>query len=107
MYHEADLGNYHCEPGSPAIDSADNVMVPAGIISDLDGIPRFQDDPEMPDTGNPDGVNPIVVMGAYEFRAPGPLPIPTLSEWGMCTMTLLMLTAGTIVYGQRCPTYGS
>ncbi len=26
------------------------------------------DDPNTPDTGNPDGVNPLVDMGAYEFQ---------------------------------------
>ncbi len=55
-------------PGSPCIDAADNTAVPADIVTDLDGNPRFVDDPATPDTGNPDGINPIVDMGAYEFN---------------------------------------
>ena len=68
-------------PGSPAIDAADNTAVPADsadldddgdtdepVPVDLDGNPRFVDDPDTPDTGNPDGINPIVDMGAFEFN---------------------------------------
>ena len=32
------------------------------------------------------------------------LAIPTLSEWAVVSMTLLLLTAGTIVYGRVRPT---
>ncbi len=32
----------------------------------------------------------------------GPAGIPTVSEWGLMVMTLLALTAGTIVFGRRC-----
>jgi hypothetical protein len=66
---------------SPAIDAADNTAVPpdAGDLDgdgdttepipfDLDGNPRFVDDPGVDDTGNPDGINPIVDMGAYEAQ---------------------------------------
>jgi len=31
----------------------------------------------------------------------GPAPIPTVSEWGLIIMTLLALTAGTIVFARR------
>ncbi len=61
-------GDYHLLPGSPCIDAADNTAVPLGVDTDLDGNPRFADDPDTPDTGNPDGINPIVDMGAYEFN---------------------------------------
>ncbi len=50
--------------GSPCIDAADNSAVPIGVTTDLDGNPRFFDDPHTPDTGN--GTPPIVDMGAYE-----------------------------------------
>ena len=63
-------GDYHILPGSPCIDAGDNTAVPDGIITDLDGNPRFVDDPDTPDTGNPDGIHPIVDMGAYEFGPP-------------------------------------
>ncbi|MCG8406942.1 MAG: IPTL-CTERM sorting domain-containing protein [Phycisphaerales bacterium] len=33
----------------------------------------------------------------------GAEPIPTVSEWGLIVMTLLLLTLGTVVLGQRRP----
>jgi len=73
--------DYRLGPGSPCIDAADNDAVPADefdldqdgdtdepIPFDLDGNPRFVDDPNTPDTGN--GTPPIVDMGAYEFQVP-------------------------------------
>ncbi len=59
-------GNYRLEPGSPCIDAADNTAVPKGITTDLDGNPRFVDDPDTKDTGL--GDPPNVDMGAYEFQ---------------------------------------
>ncbi len=56
--------DYHLLPASPCIDAGDNTAVPAGVTTDLDGNPRFVDQPEVPDTGN--GTAPIVDMGAYE-----------------------------------------
>ncbi|MHC4478468.1 MAG: right-handed parallel beta-helix repeat-containing protein [Planctomycetota bacterium] len=54
--------------GSPCIDAADNTAVPEGIETDLDGRPRFIDDPASKDTGNPTGPGTLIVdMGAYEF----------------------------------------
>ena len=40
--------------------------MPKGIVTDLDGNPRFHDDTGTADTGN--GAPPIVDMGAYEFQ---------------------------------------
>jgi parallel beta-helix repeat protein len=57
-------GNYNLLPASPCIDAGNNTAVPAGVTTDLDGNPRFVDQPEVPDTGN--GTAPIVDMGAYE-----------------------------------------
>jgi hypothetical protein len=51
-------------PGSPAVDAGKNVDVPGGVTLDLAGLPRFFDDPSVPDTGV--GIPPIVDMGAYE-----------------------------------------
>ena len=56
----------HLLSGSPCIDAADNTAVPKGIDTDLDGNPRFVDDPDTKDTGF--GDPPIVDMGAYEFQ---------------------------------------
>ncbi len=58
-------GDFHLLPGSPCIDAANNLFVPAGITTDLDGNPRFVDDPFIEDTGV--GDPPIVDMGAYEL----------------------------------------
>jgi predicted outer membrane repeat protein len=56
----------HLGAGSPCIDAADNTAVPEGITTDLDGEPRFVDDPGTADTGF--GEPPLVDMGAYEFQ---------------------------------------
>ena len=53
-------------PGSPCIDAGDNFSLPKGSELDLDGNPRFLDDPCAIDTGS--GSVPIVDMGAYEFQ---------------------------------------
>ncbi len=71
--------NLRLSSGSPCIDAADNTAVPSDatdldddgdtdepIPFDLDGNPRFIDDPWSPDTGA--GDCPIVDMGAYEFQ---------------------------------------
>jgi len=51
---------------SPAIDAGDNTALPAGVTTDVGGLPRLADAPGVPDTGN--GVPPIVDMGAYEYH---------------------------------------
>ena len=67
------------------------------MTTDLDGQPRFVDDPNAkPDTGN--GTPPVVDMGAYESQA---AVIPTVSEWGLAVMALLVLCAGTVVLRHR------
>ncbi|GAG11292.1 unnamed protein product, partial [marine sediment metagenome] len=80
-------GDYHLSPGSPCIDAGSNLGVDIdkvdldgdGITNepvplDIDGYPRFTDDPNTPDSGvyfTPEF--PIVDMGAYEY--PGREPI--------------------------------
>ena len=56
----------HLGPGSPCVDAGDNTVVQYSI--DLDGNPRFVDDPNVPDTGV--GPPPIVDMGAHERQVP-------------------------------------
>ncbi len=71
--------NLRLTSGSPCVDAADNDAVPNDdadadddgftdelLPIDLDGNPRFVDDPATKDTGN--GRPPIVDMGAYEFQ---------------------------------------
>ncbi|MBP7937945.1 MAG: hypothetical protein KA354_25195 [Phycisphaerae bacterium] len=77
-----DHGDLRLQPGSPCIDAAANTYVPADALDldgdgdtaertpfDLDGHPRFLNDPDAPDTGAPDppGYPYVVDMGAYEF----------------------------------------
>jgi predicted outer membrane repeat protein len=47
-------GDLHLQPGSPAIDTGDNELVPPGVSTDLDGNARI--------------VNGTVDMGAYEVQ---------------------------------------
>ncbi|MFQ5493748.1 MAG: IPTL-CTERM sorting domain-containing protein [Phycisphaerae bacterium] len=94
LFADADL---RLSGGSPAIDDADNAAVPLGVLTDLDGNPRFVDDPDTPDTGN--GTPPIVDMGAYEFQRPP--PIPTVSQWGLVVMVTLLLIAATTIFARR------
>ncbi len=86
--------NLRLSPGSPCIDAGNNSAVTAS--TDLDGNPRIVD-------GNGDGVSKVD-MGAYEFQ-PGTCVngacIPAVSEWGLVTLTLVLLTAGTVVLRRR------
>ena len=85
------------QPGSPCIDAADNTAPGlVGITEDLDGNPRFVEDPDTTDTGN--GDPPIVDMGAYEFQVVSRCPadfdnsgdvgvkdlLVLLGAWGPC-----------------------
>jgi hypothetical protein len=59
----------HLLPGSPGIDAGDNLSVPEEVTTDLEGNPRFVDDPDTDDTGYPPDGAPIVDLGAFEFQA--------------------------------------
>lgn len=59
-------GDYRIADGSPAIDAGSNFAVPAGILVDLGGAPRFLNDPRTIDAGV--GAGAIVDIGAFEFR---------------------------------------
>ncbi len=77
LFVDSTIGDYHLLAISPCIDAGDNTAVPEDTTDldgdgdttepvplDLDGNPRFFDDPFTLDTGN--GTPPIVDMGAYE-----------------------------------------
>ncbi|MHC4414440.1 MAG: right-handed parallel beta-helix repeat-containing protein [Planctomycetota bacterium] len=67
----------HLQTGSPCIDAGDNTAVPEDVTTDLDGNPRFVDDPDTPDCQQaPGGCGdpPVVDMGAYEFQPALPCP---------------------------------
>ena len=61
---------------SPAVDAGNNAAVPGGVTVDIVGLPRFFDDPEVPDTGSGNVPPGIVDMGAYE-RIPITVTDPT------------------------------
>jgi hypothetical protein len=78
LFADPASGYLHLSSGSPCIDAGDNTAVPPDTLDldgdgdtaepvpfDLDGNPRFVDDPSTPDSGN--GNPPLVDMGAYEF----------------------------------------
>jgi len=65
LFVDPDNGDLRLSVGSPCIDAADNAALPADAL-DLDGDPRFVDDPCMVDTGL--GDPPLVDTGAYEFQ---------------------------------------
>jgi hypothetical protein len=78
-------------PGSPCIDAADNGAVPPDVTTDLDGNPRFVDDPATPDTGI--GTPPIVDMGAYEFQVASPCPADVNGDAVVDVLDLLLVLA--------------
>ena len=62
-----DDDDFRLGSGSSCIDSGSNYALPPEVDEDLDGNPRFVDDPETPDSGQ--GEPPIVDMGCYEAQA--------------------------------------
>ncbi len=56
----------HLLSDSPCIDAGDNSAMPEDVTTDLDGNPRFIDDPIKEDVGS--GSCPIVDMGVYEYQ---------------------------------------
>ncbi|MHC4675157.1 MAG: S8 family serine peptidase [Planctomycetota bacterium] len=83
--------NLRLSGGSPCIDAGDNLAVPPVVLTDLDGNPRFGDDPNTADTGN--GTPPIVDLGAYEGPKYGFLlstESVTVSEGGTATFTVAL-----------------
>ncbi len=86
-------GDLRLSGGSPAIDAADNAAVPLGIMTDLDGNPRFRDDPDTADTGS--GTAPIVDMGPYEFQPPCLTDINGDGVTNVLDLIQLLLAFGT------------
>jgi len=65
LFVDAAGGNLRLQAGSPAIDAGNNTAPGlAGITTDLDGRPRFFENPGAANSGA--GSSPIVDMGAYE-----------------------------------------
>jgi len=56
-------------PGSPCIDAGNNESLIASLSTDLDGAPRFADDPVTDDRGLAGEFGAVVDMGAFEYQA--------------------------------------
>ena len=67
LFVDPAVHDYRINPISPCIDAGNNGAVPAGVTTDIDGNPRFVDDPMTEDTGI--GDPPIVDMGSSEYQA--------------------------------------
>lgn len=82
-------GDFRIDDRSLCIDAGDSSSVPSGVSTDLDGNPRFHDDPGTPDTGR--GPAPIVDMGAYEFQTTSTFALVVnpnpLQPWQTATFT--------------------
>ncbi len=94
MFVDAGNDDYHLVSGSPAIDAGHNWAVVERTDADLDGNPRFADDPGTPDTGC--GIPVVVDMGAYEYQGnPFPVKPGDIDGNGVVNVTdfLLLLAA--------------
>ena len=78
-------GGFGLGPGSPCVDAGDNAEVAVGNLFDQAGLPRFADDPGVPDTGA--GVAPLVDLGCLER---GPMP-PLVAD----VMSISLSAGGT------------
>ncbi len=100
LFVDPNNGNYRLSPGSPCIDAGDNLAVPRGIEFDLDGNPRFVDDPCADDTGN--GERPIVDMGAFEFQGTS-CDIDGDGTVGASDLLILLVSWGPCADCGNCP----
>ncbi len=102
LFVDPENGDYRLSDGSPCIDAGDNTEVPPdefdldedgdtdeALPFDLDGNPRFVDDPATKDTGN--GKPPIVDMGAYEFQVVASCPWDLDGDNSVGTGDLILL----------------
>lgn len=78
-----DYGDLRIGCGSVLADAGDNDAVPVELTTDLGGLPRFTDNPQVADAGN--GTAPIVDIGAHEFQ-PGAGCGACLLTAGGCTL---------------------
>jgi hypothetical protein len=93
-------GGFGLGPSSPCVDAGDNGEVVAGNLFDQAGLPRFADDPNVPDTGA--GVAPLVDLGCLERGLAPPLVADvtsiSLSAGGSQGLTLSAPSSAGEVY---------
>ncbi len=97
LFVNPDAGNFRIGAGSPCIDLGNNTAVPKGIDTDLDGAPRFMDDPDTNDCPQPGadcGIAPIVDMGTYEFQPPCQWDLDTNGSVGVGDLLILLANWG-------------
>jgi hypothetical protein len=83
-------GDLHLAPGSPCIDAGHNWAIAGTTDIDLDGNPRFADDPATADTGC--GIPVIVDMGPYEYQGePFPVKLGDIDGNGVVNVKDLLL----------------
>jgi hypothetical protein len=92
-FASAAAGDYRLSAGSPAIDAAANYRVPAGVVLDLAGRPRFVDDPATADTGV--GPPPLADLGAYEFQTSCPGDLDGDGQIALQDLAVLLSHFGT------------
>ena len=96
-------GDLRLGPSSPAVDSGNNTLVPGGTTLDVRGLPRFFDDPEVPDTGIGNVPPGVVDMGAYE-RVPITVTDPasqTICAGGPAIFSVTATGQPTLAYQWR------
>ncbi len=98
LFVDPNNGDFRLSPGSPCIDAGHNWAIAGITDTDLDGNPRFADDPATTDPGC--GIPVVVDMGAYEYQG-DPFPVKfgdtngdgvvgindfldLLADWGPC-----------------------
>jgi hypothetical protein len=93
MFVDPTSGDLALSPGSPSIDAGHNNAIADLADTDLDGNPRFADDPATRDSGC--GIPVIVDMGAYEYQGvPAEVVFADLTGDGIVTIVDLMILNG-------------
>ena len=85
------------------MDAGNNTLVPGGTTVDVRGLPRFFDDPDVPDTGVGNVPPGVVDMGAYE-RIPITVTDPagqTICAGGPAVFTVTATGQPTLTYQWR------
>jgi len=93
LFVDPDNGDFRLSAGSPCIDAGHNNAISDLTDTDLDGNPRFADDPNTTDTGC--GELATVDMGAYEYQGvPAEVVFADLNGDGFVGIADLMILNG-------------